>query len=285
MLLPETCSDSFGRAYYLAYQEGHIAGAVSFRDDGTALSGVRVHVIDSMRRQRLGTELVEWVYRQAVTKGRQAIRANSNTLEETGAESFLVANGFTSEARLFTFEAEIEDFHRRLSELSERLMSGGHALAEARIVGLPEAPIREVADIYAEYIANLPELPQREIDILRDRELFRCSQVLLVGNRVKGMLITRMDAAGVPMVHARVVTSAYQGSAANALLLAKTTAAMLVSGATRVRFQSLHTNRDTLKLAQRLRARTVRIDATFVRSVRCRVGDVIDAGPKHLEQG
>jgi hypothetical protein len=55
MLLPEISIDPAGRLVRLAFDDsGGVVGALSFRDDGSGLSGLRAHVVHTLRRRGIG---------------------------------------------------------------------------------------------------------------------------------------------------------------------------------------------------------------------------------------
>jgi hypothetical protein len=68
-------------------------------------------------------------------------------------------------------------------------------------------------------------------------------------------------------VFARVVTPRFQGGWANALLLAHGIERAWSEGGRRVQFDSLDTNKDTLKLAARFRAEVVAVRESWVRQL------------------
>ena len=179
------------------------------------------------------------------------------------AEAFLLAHGFVRAARLTSVEGAVEEMRASLTALRDRLLARGKVPAAARMVRLREAPRGQVARLYAEFILHHPDLPAARIQQRLERGQLDDSTVLLVNDRGEGMILWLLDGS-LARVLARVVTPSYQGGWANALLMATALEWGCAAGAARVRFESLDTNQDTLKLAQRFQAQVVEVKDRYV---------------------
>jgi len=271
MLLPE----AFGRGVtpdaVLAVDSAtrQIAGAASFRYANGRIESVRVRVIRSYRRKRVGTQLLSRICEFASARGVSEVWADADTKSEAASEAFLLANGFRLTVRLFCAEGDLVLLGRSLRRIRDRLLNAGKIPPAAKFVCLEEAPHAALAQMYADYIAVVRDFhPGYLLPMLRDPRLTG-SSVLVVNGVVEGMLLCELnDGNQVTKVHARVVSPKYRGAWANCMLMLTSLERALAAGSVRVRFEAPSDNPDTLKLMARCNAEVAQELSWFVRDSR-----------------
>jgi GNAT superfamily N-acetyltransferase len=191
ILLPEVAADPAGREFRLAFREsdGKLAGALSYRDAGAALSQLRLHVVPAYRRRGIGTKLVEYAAGQARTLGRGRLRAEADLHSETEAEAFLNARGFRRLGTITFVEIGVEDIRAFSSAYQER--KAVELPAGFRFVELSKAPQDEIARLYAEHIAHLDAVAGFR-DLLK-LERANASLALMAGEKVAGFVVARLE--------------------------------------------------------------------------------------------
>jgi GNAT superfamily N-acetyltransferase len=234
----------------------HIVGVLSYRRLVHALASLRLRVVRTERRRGIGGALLSAALDEARRIGARTVFAKVDPAADGDGAPFLGRHGFAHTLRLTTVEGDIDDLLRATTDARERLRARGRIPAEARIVLLPDAPVEQVARLYAEHIAHNPELAARlAVRSPRDAGL-AVSPVAMVGDEVAGFVLWAMHGT-VGHVHARVVSPAYRGLWPNTVLMADALERGASLGGVRVRFEVPGENLDTLKLARRLRADTV----------------------------
>jgi len=191
MLLPEACASPTGRYFRLAFSNEKLVAALSYRDDSIALGGVRVHVIPTHRRQRIGTNLLEYAIAEARRLGRTMILADVDLKAENAAEPFLTSRGFHKLGTITFAEIDTQDLRPRIDHGQERVQSSLALPASARIVDLSEAPKQEIARLYAEYITNMRLLAGLRDSIKLDKATE--SIALLIGDKLAGFVLARLE--------------------------------------------------------------------------------------------
>jgi GNAT superfamily N-acetyltransferase len=275
MLLPR----AFGRhrtpEVLLAFDEDQpanpqITGAVAYQRRGSQIGILDLRVLRTHRRKGVGTRLLNNLFSTAMAGGHSVISVFTDILANPDAGPFLISNGFQSRNRMFVVEADLERMLAGMSRLRDRLVSSGRVPSSARLVTPAEAPMDEVIRLFDKYIMDerclRPEFFRASFSSARFDE---SSVILMVDGRVGGLLMVEwlrdIHRAEVP---ARVVVPEYRGGWANVLMMATALERGRAAGITRVRFESLEDNADTLSLARRFQADTIRVLDRFLRQVR-----------------
>jgi|GEM_PF-1535631 len=258
MLVPEGFSQPGRPMCFVAAGNDPLryVGAVAVRCSGAVGYGLRVRVIRTHRRRGLGTSLLRRALTALAELGATQLVCGVDSHAEPDAGPFLLASGFTRQSRLSSLEAELSVMRSKLTSLRERLLARDKIPANAKFVSLPDAPADDIVNLYAEYIRHNPDIPGDSIRSLIQSGRLDNSTVMLMDGHAGGMILWEKKESLIT-VHARVVTPAYQGGWANAMLMADTIERASNIGCRRVRFESLDDNRDTLKLARRFGAETV----------------------------
>ncbi|MGH9638768.1 MAG: GNAT family N-acetyltransferase [Bryobacteraceae bacterium] len=211
MLLPEACVKTVGRYFRLAFagRPEKVAAALSYRDDATALGGIRVHVIPGFRRTGIGSRLLAYAAEEARRFGRSRMFADVDLKSEAAAEPFLVSQSFRKMGTITFAEIGIEDLRASLETNRERLRSAvGRLPASVRFVGLAEAPMEEITRLYAEHIAQMRALAGMRDSFRVDRATE--SIAILIEEKLAGFVLARLD-AGVLQIPAWVVAPESRG--------------------------------------------------------------------------
>ncbi len=259
MLLPESAARPMTRPEWLvAVQEAapRIVGAASFQARERVFIGVRVRVVRTHRRRGIGSRLLQHVIDEAVRRKMAAVFGRAGGLTEPDAAPFLAARGFRFLGRLTTVEADIVAMRDYLVALRDRLTAGGKVPANARLVRFSEAPLDQVARLYADYIMHNPDADPALLRHPQFKQQIAASPILMMDDRVVGILLVGVEDQ-LATVHARVVAPELRGSWVNALLMGTATEEVWRVGARQVRFEIPPDNRDTEKLARRFQAETV----------------------------
>lgn len=171
--------------------------------------------------------------------------------------------GFEPSDRIVHFEVDGLPFYADVLALRERLERHKRIPASARIVRLKDADQREVAALVCRSIPTSHALVLARLrpDGPNPYDLEN-SVVLLDGGVVRGVLIYVWN-GGVPMIEVRALDPVLRGSWANALMLEEATRSAKEAGALRFHFFASDRLHDTMRLAERARAETVRIELQF----------------------
>src|SRR5579875_998329 len=143
MLLPEATASPMGRHFRLAFltKPEKVVAALSYRDDATALGGIRVHVIPTDRRRGIGARLLEYAVEQAQRLGRSRMFADVDLHSEPEAETFLISQDFRKVGTITFAEIGIRDLRASMEANRERLEAGVKNLPPSvRFASLSEAP-------------------------------------------------------------------------------------------------------------------------------------------------
>jgi hypothetical protein len=259
MLLPETFAEASQREYLLCLRDEspRIVGAASFRRGADAVTHLRVHVVSSFRRRRIGSQIVAYIARSGV----RALGGNCETVSEPAAAPFCERNRFQRADALTTVEGEIAGMREYMCHLRTRVPGG----FEACTVPLSAVPVEQVAQLHSQYVAHQSELnPWR--GLLADAPGMNHSPVVLVGGRVVGILLWELQ-GGTAVVRSRVAVPGPHGKWVNVILLAAGLDGAWAQGARRVRFSYTDTNRDTRKLALRFKAEVASVLVEYRREI------------------
>ena len=255
MLLPETFAEVEGREYLLCVRDEapRLVGAVSFRRNGTGLTGVRLHLVPAMRRRGVGRQIVQ----RLRSDGATSLTGFVDARQEPGAVPFCEALGFRRTNGLTTVEADLPTFREYLRGLMKR----GSLPDGLRTVPLTEAPLAEVARLHAEHIAHGGELNPWRAKFAEMPGLAQ-SPVAMLAGKVAGMLLWEPEGE-LGVVRSLVGEAGAATRWVNLLLLSVTTELIFAGGMQRVRFDFVDGNRNTRKLAQRVGAAAVREIAEY----------------------
>ena len=270
MLLPRAFGRNRAPEVLLALDEDQttnprITGAVAYQRRARQIGILDLRVVKTHRRKGVGSRLLQNL------AGEQAVISTfTDVLANPDAERFLTANGFERQGRMFVVEADLERMLEGMTRLRDRLVSSGRVPSSARLVTPAEAPMEEVIRLFDKFIMAerclRPEFFRASFSSAR---FDQSSVILMVDGRVGGLLMVEwlrdIHRAEVP---ARVVVPEYRGGWANVLMMATALERGRAAGITRVRFESLEDNADTLSLARRFKADTVHILDRFLRQVR-----------------
>lgn len=266
MLLPEACSNPVGRHFRLAFvgEPEKVAAALSYRDDGTAIGGVRLHVVPAYRRKGVGSYLLKVVDEEAQRFSRNRIFADVDLHAEPAAEPFLTSRGFQKLGTITFAEIGIQDLRANMEASRERLEAGVNNLpSSVRFVELSEAPMDEIARLYAEHIAHMQALAGWRQTFKLDRATD--SVALLIGGKLAGFVLARVD-EGVLHIPAWVVTPEFRGHHIGLALLSQL--AMRVRGRVeRMRFEFSDAAFVTARMLNVPGCQVTKIAARFARTV------------------
>ncbi len=257
MLLPETFADASYRAYLLCVRDEapRIVAAASFRPGPEAITHLRLHVIPSFRRRGVGSQIVDELARTRAASMEGIVEVT----KEPAAVAFCARNRFERVEALTTVEADMSQMRYYMSRLRDRIAPS----RRARTIPLSQAPVDQVANLHAEYVAREGEL-NRWRGLVAHTSQMDISPVVIIDGRVAGILLGSLEGA-TAVVRSRVVAPGYHGSWVNAMLLAEALDIGWAAGARRARFSYPDSNRDTEKLARRFRAEVTSVVARFVR--------------------
>jgi GNAT superfamily N-acetyltransferase len=260
MLLPDASADAIGRVFLLAFDGPTIAGAASYRDHVSALGDLRLHVIETRRRQGIGSRLVENVVERARNLGRARILADADVISETAAEPFLAAHQFRIAHRLTYAQIGLEKMRAQYPAVDKKLEGAPEFPASARIVGIVKAPPDQVVRMCVEYLANMPLLAGMTRGFRAEQ--YPESVVLLVDGQVIGLVLAQLTGR-ILRVPAWVVSADRQGARVGTRLM-RELRERLYGRVDLVQFEFTDTS-PTAKLAARAGADIVRIAARFER--------------------
>lgn len=259
MLLPGL-ERAHGQAHVLVAVQGVmpcVAGVLSFRRLPHAFASLRLRVVRTERSRGVGSALLAAALDDARRSRVACVHARADAETEPDAARFLARRGFSHTFRLVTVEGDVDALRTPVALVRKRLEACGRIPRDSRVASLADAPREEMARLYAEHIAHNPELASTlSHPSFRDGGLVD-SPVIMNGRQIVGFLLWSLEGA-VAHVHARVVSPEHRGRWPNAVLLAEGLARAAHAGATRTRFDIPGGNRDSLKLARRLHADTVR---------------------------
>ena len=179
--------------------------------------------------------------------------------KEPAAVGFCERNRFERVESFTTVEADMAEMRDYLGRLRARLAPP----PGARIIPLSAAPVDQVAQLHARYVAQESEL-NRWRWLVAHTPKMDISPVVMIDDRVAGILLGELEGA-TAVVRSRVVLPGYHGSWVNVMLLAEALDIGWAGGGRRARFSYTDSNRDTQKLATRFRAEVTSVIARFAR--------------------
>lgn len=252
MLLPDSNRGTAGRRLIAVHCDGarRIAGAAEFSLAPDAVHSVRIRVVRTERRKGIGTRFLQTIEGIGRESGAREALIRGNALTEPDAEPFLVSAGFSRKQRLTIAEAPVEPLRSSMEALHKRLAR--RVPSTACIVEPGPERRDQISAMFERHIVHDAETAANLRSMLTSGRL-NGSVALDIGGRMAGMLIAALEGE-LACVYARAVEPEYQGSWANALLIAAAIERGWQAGARRVRLDWLEGNRDTEKLARRIGA-------------------------------
>lgn len=232
-----------------------IVAAASFRESPEAATHLRLHVVPSFRRRGVGSQLIDHV----AQSGARSVGGIVEITKEPAATAFCQRNRFERVEVLTTVEADMAE----MRDYTGRLRSRMTLPLGARVIPLSAAPVEQVAELHAQYVAQQGELNQWRGLVAHAPEM-DISPVVMIDHRVAGILLGHLEGA-TAVVRSRVVAPGYQGGWVNAMLLAEALDIGWAACARRARFSYTDSNRDTEKLATRFKAEVTSVVAMFTR--------------------
>jgi len=259
MLLPEAFAGVSARTHLLGIREEapRVVAAASFRPGPEEITQLRLHVVPAFRRLGVGSQVIEHV----AALGARCIGGIVEITKEPGAVHFCERNRFERVESLSTVEADMAEMRDFMGRLRDRMAPA----RGARTIPLSEAPVDQVANLHAQYVAQAGELNQWRGLVARTPQM-AISPVVTIDGRVAGILLGELEGT-TAVVRSRVVAPGYHGSWVNVMLLAAALDIGWAAGARRARFSYTDSNSDTQKLAMRFKAEVTSVVARFTRQV------------------
>jgi GNAT superfamily N-acetyltransferase len=230
-----------------------LAGVIGFHQAPAALLGVQLRVVRTVRRRGIGSALLRALVENARQRGAREIFGRWNSELDPEAAAFAARHGFVEHSRLTAVEGPLDSVLAPVAATRDRMRAHGRIPQGARIVPLSAAPPDQVAALYAEHIIHNPQLRTVLTARLESTRRLELSPVLMLGEQVAGILLWSKEGQ-VAQAYARVIAPPYRGGWANGYLMAAALEAAAGAGARVARFEIPGGNRDTLKLARRMRA-------------------------------
>ena len=266
MLLPPFAGMSPGTQYLLALQQQppFIVGAIAFARGMHATHEIRLRVIRTHRRQRIGAALLASVEEVSREGGAAVLLAVVDSIRHPDAQAFFTAMGFHRTGRLTTVRANHDAATRILYPLADRL---SHRLpAHQVIVPLSEAPRTAVTALYRAELARSPwTTPWALLDEI-SAPRFAQSPVLISNGEVAALLLFYAEGER-GVIAARIVTPPFKGGPANVLLMAAGLRNGPELGVRHIEFDVPENNADTEKLARRLEAQVIQTNDQYLRKL------------------
>ncbi len=257
MLLPETFADVSSSTYLLCVRDEapRVVAAAAFRSGPAGVTHLRLHVVPKFRRCGVGSQIIEHVSQSAAC----TLEGIVDVTKEPAAVGFCERNHFERVESYTTVEADMAEMRDYLGRLRARMTPP----PGARVIPLSAAPVDQVAQLHARYVAQESEL-NRWRALVAHTPKMDISPVVMIDDRVAGILLGELEGA-TAVVRSRVVVPGYHGSWVNVMLLAEALDIGWAGGGRRARFSYTDSNRDTQKLATRFRAEVTSVVARFAR--------------------
>ncbi len=268
MLIPNAFTGGAPPEFRLAVQDTspHIIGAASFRRYGAAMQSVMVHVVPQYRRQSVGSALLRQLLEEASREGYREATAQADVEADPGTELFLLAHHFLRGERLYSVEGDLARMRHTVCALRDRLLASGRIPSAARVVPLTSSHWDSVLELFSDHIAQSPFINPQFMPLSMIPEMLPFSRILLVENRVEGMLLAHREEE-VVKTHGLVVTPPFRKSWAVVLLLSEAIESAWDAGARRTQFDFLENNIQR-NMARRFQTKVIRISASFARPIK-----------------
>jgi len=244
--------------------EPQLVGACCYVKAPDILVGIRLRVIRPMRRQGIGSLLLNAVLDEARrSESKRVCLAAWRKPTDEEASPFLDRHGFQRTLRIVHVEASLPllaDYYR---ELCRRLRQRGRIPSTVRVVPLREAPRDQVLQVIAKRLQEREE-PGTRVAMTVQHARYDDCPVVMDGTAVAGALLWEVNGP-IGEIPVRVVAAGYQGSWVNALLLAHATEQGFERAIERIRFEIPEGNPDTAKLAARYQAEVIGVQERYDR--------------------
>jgi N-acetylglutamate synthase-like GNAT family acetyltransferase len=256
MLLPEAARGGVHEFLIAALPHPpYIAGAAAFLRLPDRFESVQVHVVPPLRRQGVGSRLLEAVKERAVAARAGSLTAWIDTLAAPGVTPFAERLGFRTGQAVFTAETEDAVATRGcFAAWVDRFHARGDRW---RIIPMRDADRDRVASLWLQYIAASPGFPLSAAAAEIASPQFDDSPVLLKDGRVEGFLLARFDSEPCH-IYAIVLTPEVRDGFAVAALMLPAVDHGLALGRKSVRFEWRSGVLFTEKTAQRVNAKLIR---------------------------
>jgi len=265
ILLPEACAQPAGRLFRLVFEStgSSIVAALSYFEDSRGITGVRLHVVKKRRRSGIGSGVIQHLLDEAQRQAKQRVLVDADLKNEPDAEAFLTKRGFRLIGRLTSVHGPIVGRGAKRDEFQARLRGAAELPASSRMTSLADAPVDQIAQLYADHIANTPMMPGMERTLRADQ--YPESVVVMIGEKVIGFILARAETECV-RVPALAVLPEYRGKG----LAIRMIAAMedkLGENIKRGEFEFTDSAIFTAKIAAAFGHEVARIGARFERSI------------------
>jgi len=173
--------------------------------------------------------------------------------------------GFERRPKLAHYNADIRTYLDLLSMTLARMRTHGRIPKSAKVIPLSKAPIGEIIELHLRYLGGQSARLERRLQGkgLRpfDPEL---SQVAMLGDRVAGFTLARINHEGKLVIDARVVSPRYRKKWVNPLMLVAAGYAAERRGLHEVRFAGATEHVDTHRMGTRLGNPAIRIMDVYI---------------------
>ncbi len=209
ILLPDVVDNPTNRIFRLAVDSAKpsIVGALCYYDDSQALTRVRLHVVKPRRRSGIGSLLLAYTLDEARRLGRGRVLVDADIKKELDADPFLTARGFRRIGSRTSVRGPLMRNSPKAALFREQVARAAEFPPDARLVNISEAPADQILKLYAEHIANVPELPGMPPF---QPDQYGESLVLMIGDQVIAFLLAQVEGR-TARVPAAVVIPAYRG--------------------------------------------------------------------------
>ena len=244
------------------------AAAVGWVATGDAAAfPIAVQVVPPWRRRGVGRALIDAA--AASVRGEATGLQPWNALaDDSEAVGFFLACGFAVHHRVLHFVGDAAAVEALLARHRAWLTERGRIPRNARLVGLQDAPFRELAQLLAREFHNSPAqvLARLHGEAAPPFDAAR-SVVLLLDGAVVGAQIWTIGDDGVPQVEVNVVNPTLRHGWANVLLTHEGVRAGVAMGTREFRFFCHERVIDTVNIARRSGAKLARTDLVLRRDI------------------
>ena len=212
-----------------------------------------IRVAEPYRRRGVGQALVQCAAEHARRLGHGTLYLWTGLAENDPQLPAWTGLGFTGRQTLNQYEMDLEQAMTVMEPIYQRMISRNRIPAEAKVIPLRDAPIQPVIRMYRQHFTGRP---RRLVSRIRGHgpDPFEpdLSKVLLLGNRVVGVLLDRWETLDVGIVDAMVIDPELRGGWANLLLKMAVAKDSMQAGCRTIRFNAHDIHRDTRRAAERI---------------------------------
>lgn len=262
MLLPQAVHHGCGCDVFVATDDdesrrivGAVAAAPKMRLAPRRGPKVALHTIEPWRRRGVGRVLLNAVSELAAARGAEALYAWTPLSPNGQAAAAWRGLGFDQRIECPLNRIESARLVELLQPLYDRLQQRGLIPAEARMVGLREANLDEVVNLVTAYLggASAPEDLKNRLLGKHPKPLDPVlSRVLLLGDRIVGVMLGSPVDKHVAWVESNVVHPSVRGRWANVWLKLDSSGRARDLGFHTLLYETYEQHADTNKLTSRL---------------------------------